>query len=59
MNIISEIQRFNADQRINKLHLMYENNEQYILRKSWKEDDKTEQFFEKAKELQYCINKLE
>lgn len=59
MNIISEIQRFNADQRINKLHLMYENNEQYILRKSWKEDDKTEQFFEKAKELQYRINKLE
>ena len=59
MNIISEIQRFNADQRINKLHLMYENNEQYILRKSWKEDDKTEQFFEKAKELQYRIDKLE
>ena len=59
MNIISEIQRFNADQRINKLHLMYENNEQYKLRKSWKEDDKTEQFFEKAKELQYRIDKLE
>ena len=39
--------------------IMLENNEQYILRKSWKEDDKTEQFFEKAKELQYRIDKLE